>query len=342
MKILFPDRIVNRHVGGNTTYAVALRDGLISRGHAVGTIPSAGHPIPTMLMETGYGMTSQSGVVLHYSADTGPLLPVRTPSVLTVHGVASRWIDVARTPRQEWVWRQRVGRAIKSTGALITVSESAADDISEIFGVERSEITVIHHGIDHERFASRQSLSDEVSCKLNGRPFALYLGNVEPRKNLVELVRAFERPQLKQAGVQLVIAGRPAWNFTEAMREISDSSITTYLGFVSDSDRIALMQSAELFVFPSLYEGFGFPVLEAMAAGTPVVASRRGSLAEVAGPSWNLAQLDADSIANEVSNALEAANWRRNVIAEGQAWARQFTWEASLQAHLSTYRKVVQ
>ncbi|NYD68524.1 glycosyltransferase family 4 protein [Agromyces atrinae] len=339
LRVHFPERIVERHVGGNTTYARQLRDGLRRRGVETGLIPSGKHPATTALAETMYGLRRHPGAVLHYSADTGPLLPTRGASVVTVHGVASRWISVARSPLQEKLWRARVARAIRSTQRVITVSTSAADDVAAVFDIDPARITTIPHGMDVDHFSAPTDLSPELRAIVPAE-YVLYLGNIEPRKNLVELVRAFSRPELARTGITLVIAGKPAWNFDEAMAAIASAPNVLHLGFVSDSDRIALMQAAQAFVFPSLYEGFGLPVLEALAAGTPVVASRRGSLREVAGPAREIVDLDEAGIASALVDALGDAAWRAVAPVDGPAWARRFAWDDSVERHLSVYRAV--
>lgn len=341
MRVLFPERIVDRHVGGNTTYARRLVAGVEAAGHATGRMPAGGHPAVTAALETAVGLRRRRGTVLHHSADTGPLLRGRTPSVVTVHGVASRWTNVARSPLQERVWRGRVRRAIRSTDALITVSESSADDVAAVFDVDRDAISVIPHGVDHDVFASPVPLEGRLRV-LAERPYALYLGNIEPRKNLLALVEAFESAAVRSSGVQLVLAGRPAWDCDDVLERVARSRNSVHLGFVDDRERAALLQHTELFLFPSLYEGFGFPVLEALAAGVPVAASRRGSLAEVAGPSWHLEDLGAGGIADAVTAALSDDAWRRRVRDEGPRWAARFSWDTSVRAHLNVYAEVLQ
>jgi len=340
LKVLMPSRIVDRNVGGNTTYAQNLQAGLLDRGIAVGRIPAASTPALTLLRESLTGvLPGDAGEVLHYVADTGPLLRTRRPSVVTVHGVASRWISSARTPLQERTWRTRVARAIASTDHVITVSRSSADDIVAVFGVDPARITTIPHGIDVNRFAEPAALSADVHHALPAR-FALYLGNIDPRKNLVPLIDAFDAGALGRAGLPLVIAGKPAWNAGESMARIGAATNVHYLGFVSDSDRTALMQRCELFVFPSLYEGFGFPVVEALAAGAVVVSSRRGSLAELAGPSLGFEGLDAAGIEAGVLSALEDSAGRARCLDEGSGWARRFSWAESVGRHLEVYARV--
>jgi glycosyltransferase involved in cell wall biosynthesis len=141
--------------------------------------------------------------------------------------------------------------------------------------------------------------------------------------------------------VPLVIAGRKAWNYDSILDTINSSPHTHYLGFVPEAERVALMQNAELFVFPSLYEGFGFPVLEAMAAGTPVACSNRGALSEISGPALRLSALDAVSMSAELAEWLADSVRRDSVRNEGKEWVRQFSWDVCVEKHLEVYRKVI-
>ncbi len=339
LRVLMPARIVDRHVGGNTTYARELEKGLLERGIPTGRIPMGRNAVETLIRETREGRRGgEAGDVLHYTSDTGPLLPTRRPSLLTLHGVASRWVSVARNPVQEATWRTRVRAAIATTQRLVTVSESSRNDIAEVFGVPTERISVIYHGIECDQYATPHMLSAGLAHLL-ARPFVLYLGNIEPRKNLVAAVDAFESARVRALGVPLVIAGKPAWNSTQTMERLETATNVTHVGFVSDSDRVALMQACRLFLFPSLYEGFGFPVLEAMAAGAPVLTSRRGSLAEVAGPASVIDDLSSEGIAAGVVAALSGETDAAAAEA-GRAWVRRFTWDASVEAHLAIYREL--
>ncbi len=137
-----------------------------------------------------------------------------------------------------------------------------------------------------------------------------------------------------------MIAGRPAWDYEPILRAIDSSDSVEYLGFVSDADRQRLLNRARLFVFPSLYEGFGFPVLEALAAGTPVICSDRGSLAEVAGPAVRFEGLDSEAIADGIFNVLQDGQGLSSLQTEGPRWAGRFTWAASAEAHLRVYGEI--
>lgn len=341
MRILMPERILDRQVGGNTTYARNIARGLYERGIEVGRIAAGRNPLHTAALETRAAVNEKNdGSVLHFVADTGPLLAAKSPAVVTVHGVASRWITTARTRRQEFIWRQRVASAIRNTQRIITVSNSSADDIADVFRVPKESITVIPHGIDTEIFRGDASLSEEVQKKLPAE-FALYLGNVEPRKNLIALIQAIDAISKTSAAIPLVISGRAAWNYEETMTAIDSSPNVIYLGFVSDDDRRALMQRCKVFVFPSLYEGFGFPILEAMAAGAPVLSTDKGSLAEVRGPARTIVGTDADSIAASISSAIVDTAWLHDASDAGRNWADNFSWDKSVQAHIEVYRELL-
>lgn len=332
-----PSRILDRNVGGNTTYARELASRLDVHGIRVGKLQAGPHPIATLLAETVESRRRRSDSVIHFVADTGPMIRPAIPSVVTVHGVASRWIRTARNRSQETVWRSRVAAAIRVTDRVITVSESSADDISSIFKIKREEIAVVPHGIDSSKFSRSNILSAEVSRRIPD-DFLLYIGNIEPRKNLIELVHAVE---MDISLPPLVIAGKPAWNYRESLEAINSARRTIYLGFVADEDRAALMQACTAFVFPSLYEGFGFPVLEAMAAGAPVVTTDRGSLREVAGPAMILDGVDRESINTGLRLALADASWLREAGHKGQLWADKFSWDASVARHAEIYRSLL-
>lgn len=335
-KVYYPGRILERNVGGNTTYTRAIAEGIKEYGWEVDTLPYHSKAPVTALMEQYSALQKPvPRELVHYSADTGPLIPVRRPSVVTVHGVASAVAEGVRNPVQEFTWRSRVRAAMRFTDALITVSESSSETLQDVFGIDAAKINVIPHGIDVDLFSTPAVASPEVLDRLP-EDYLLYLGNIEPRKNIIELVNAVDRLALP-----LVVAGRAAWNSEDIERRIAESPNTVRVGFVSNADRVYLLQHCRAFLFPSLYEGFGFPVLEAMAAGAPVLATRRGSLRDVAGPAGHIQDVTADAIEEALNTYLNDNTWLAQVKDEGRAWANEFSWANSVAAHHRLYEELV-
>ena len=339
MRILMPGRILERQVGGNTTYTREIAERLRRRGHEIDAMRYAKSAPITAMLETIVGLSTSTrrADILHYTADTGPLLGTRLPTLVTVHGIASRHTQVARTSAQDRVWRTRVQRAIDAADRVITVSQSSAQDIVAEFSVDPDRLSVIPHGIDHMGSPSGE-ISRRVSEVLEGAPYLLYLGNIEPRKNLDQLVNAVG---YDARAPRLVIAGRPAWNFESTMDQIATAPNVTYLGYVSDAERAALLRGCLLFLFPSHYEGFGLPVLEAMSYGAPVLCSNRGSLAEVGGPAFRLDSLEGEGIRSRIDEVLSDEQAPAKARETGPAWASRYTWASSALAHEQVYKELL-
>ncbi|MCS7050659.1 MAG: glycosyltransferase family 4 protein, partial [Thermomicrobium sp.] len=203
---------------------------------------------------------------------------------------------------------------------------------------------VIPHGVD-DQFFPRPAAEREAVRRRYGlhRPFVLHVGTIQPRKNVLRVVRAFEMLASKDPELELVLAGKRGWLAAPIEEAIATSPFRSrihWLGHVDDRDLPALYSAAAVFVFPSLYEGFGLPVLEAMACGVPVVTSRRGSLAEIAGPALVCDPLDVADIARAIETArLPAA--RETLIAAGRTHAARFTWTYTAQQTLAVLCEVL-
>lgn len=346
MIIRLSGRAITNETGGNTTYARKLFEQLTLRPTVtVSKMPSSRYPVVNLALENLEALHfRRADTVLHYTADTGCVIrPLRGVAITTVHGIASQHIETGRTYWQEKIWRARVGQAIKNSDRVITVSQTSAKDIAEVFGISQDKIDVIYHGIDKSYFSespTTNSLIELANKDFIRRPFALYVGNIEPRKNVYNLALAFESERLKKAKIPLIVAGRPAWNSEETLQLLKNSKNVIYLGAVSHEAKIALMKSCSLFLFPSLYEGFGFPVLEALASGSAVLTSDRGALSEIRGTSMLFNGLDSESMEEDILAALEIGQTDEDKN-KGIAWARRFTWEASVDQHLDSYAKAL-
>jgi glycosyltransferase involved in cell wall biosynthesis len=261
--------------------------------------------------------------------------------VLTIHDLAFRKFPET-APLATRRWLARLDRALRQAAEVIVPSEATRDDLIELYPVKPERVTVIHHGVDRERI--HPASEDEVERAraahgVHGR-YVLFLGGLEPRKNLPRLVRAYARVSTDAA---LVIAGASvSWNpegrdeLDEALSSLpADARKRVVLtGYLGTRDKVALLTGAEALVFPTLYEGFGFPLLEAMACGTPVLTSNTSSLPEVAGDAALLVDpLDEEAIAHGIDRLLEDAGFRRRLIEAGDRRVERFTWDASARKH---------
>lgn len=222
--------------------------------------------------------------------------------------------------------RRALGR-----GAWVQADSAfVAAEVSEAFDLAPARVRVVHPGVPPlpRPEPGEAGLVDALLPDGCGR-FVLSVGTAEPRKDLPGLVRAFDR--LAVTDVALVLAGPPGWGeaaLTEAISQAGSRARIVQTGWVEDSVRAALYRRASVLAYPSLYEGFGFPPLEAMAAGVPVVATRAGSLPEVLGDAALLVEPgDHEGLAAALASALDDAALRQQLVARGTAQAARFSWD---------------
>ena len=269
-------------------------------------------------------------------------------TVLVVHDLA--WAVYPRTaPQIDERWRRRFAKAVRGCGAVIVPSASAKGDLVARYGVPEERVHAIAHGVDAAAFASVSGARVREARTRFGIPerYVLFVGGLEPRKNLVQLVRAFAASGVEAA---LVIAGgRVRWFPAEEARVWSEvrrlpepaRSRVVMTGYLSDEDKHVLMAGARALAYPSLYEGFGFPVIEAMAAGTPVLTSNVSSLPEVAGGDAVLVDpKDVPAIADGLRRVLEDDELRERLVGPARARAAGFTWEATARRTAEVLRSV--
>jgi glycosyltransferase involved in cell wall biosynthesis len=248
-------------------------------------------------------------------------------------------------------WRRRFAASLAGAPAVIVPSASAANDLRESFGVPSDRTHVVHHGVDAEAFAPVPEAAVDAVRRRHGiaGPYLLFVGGIEPRKNLDNLVRAFAR--CEAGSHSLVLAGGPVRWFPEAAEHL-DAAIERLpesvrerivrTGYLGERDKVALLSGATVLVYPSLYEGFGFPVLEGFAAGVPVLTSNVASLTEVAGDAAVLVDpTDVDAMANALSELIADDDLRAVLSAAGVARASRFTWESTARATATVLRGAV-
>lgn len=273
----------------------------------------------------------------------------RTPAVLTVHDLSFLRVPECFVPRFREYLEAAVSRAVGRARLILADSASTRQDLIELMAVEPERVTVLYPGVE-ARFApvaDRASL-DPVRRRY-GLPerFVLGLGTLQPRKNFEGLVDAFGKLLAARgdtslfADLCLVIAGGRGWMYEKILSHIERSGLghrIQLLGFVEDADLPALYNLASVFAFPSWYEGFGVPLLESMACGTPVISADNSSLPEVVGDAGLLVSAgDPDALADAIGRLLTDQQLRGRCIAAGQGRAAQFSWPAAARQLLTVY-----
>jgi glycosyltransferase involved in cell wall biosynthesis len=290
--------------------------------------------------------------VYHGPAVFLPLLKLGYRTVVTIHDLVS-FLFPETVPRKYAVYMRLMTRlAVRSADRIIAVSNSTRDDLRRVLRVPDDKVVVIHEAVAPEFAAPPGAEAIEAVAHRYGirPPYCLFVGNVEPRKNLARLIAAFgllraraERPGAARAP-QLVLVGTRGWLYNGILAAVDvqgGAPDIVFTGYVPPADLPALYAGAACFVFPSLYEGFGLPVLEAMAAGAPVVASRVGAIPEVAGDAALLVDPQRPAeLAEAIQTVLGDAALRARLVERGRGRARLFTWETVARETLGVYESV--
>lgn len=282
--------------------------------------------------------------VVHYPASIGPL-DGGNNVVVTVHDcIFMRHPDWFRWERAEY-YRWAGSRSARRAGRVIADSEATAHDLRELIGVPTSRIDVVPLGVGDQFLPSTPAAITAARMRYRlPESYYLYVGTLEPRKNIAALVRAWDRisGEIKE---ELVIAGRAGWKTEEmlaAIREAKHRDRIHLPGFIEQEDLAALICGARAFVWPSLFEGFGLPVLEAMACGTPVLTSNASSLPEVAGEAALLVNPECEeAIAEGLMRLSRDDVLRARLASAGLQRAAEFTWGQTAEMTLKVYERVV-
>lgn len=278
-------------------------------------------------------------------------LPALTPcrSIVTIHDcIHLRFPQYLPNRLAHGYARAALWTATHRSDRVLTVSEASKQDILTFFDIPADKITVIPNAIDDCFFVQPPDKNIE---RIRERyqlqaPFLLYVGNVHPHKNLERLLDAFYKVRsLGHDDLTLLIIGDDITRYAKLRRAVHRYQLHRYvrfLGFVPNETLRVLYHLARAFVFPSLYEGFGLPPLEAMASGTAVVTSNVSSLPEVTGDAAILVDPHSqDAIAGGICRVLEDNVFREELVTKGQARAKQFSWDRSIQHTLEIYRETL-
>jgi alpha-1,3-rhamnosyl/mannosyltransferase len=271
------------------------------------------------------------------------------PAVVTIHDIIHLLFPQFLKNRLALLYaRLMIGRSLRLGRRIITVSESTRDDVQDFFGIGGSALRVVYNGVDE---VFRRALpAEEIQAKLQRfrlrAPYLLFVGNPKPHKNVENLLRAYARAlELAPGDTTLACVGDRDGESARLhflCRSLGIAERVAFLGHVAEDDLPALYQGALAFLYPSLYEGFGLPVVEAMASGVPVITSTSAALREVASGSADLVNPhDVEDIAKAIVRCITSPEHRRALAAKGILRSADFDWRTTAERTLEIYREAM-
>jgi glycosyltransferase involved in cell wall biosynthesis len=269
----------------------------------------------------------------------------RGKSVITIHDLGFM-ISPQEWPNRhvQTYFRKWVPLCAENADLLIADSQNTRKDIIKLLEIPEEKIRVIYIGIDEIYQPGKHKNKPLSLLKKLPRKYILFTGTLEPRKNLTRLIQSFSLFKKEGGKEKLVIVGEKGWSYEsifEAVEKLNLEKEVIFAGYLPQEDLASAYQGASLFLFPSLYEGFGLPPLEAMASGVPVVASRTSSLPEVLGEAAILVDpYNIEEIAQAMKNVLRDEDLRLSLIEKGLARAKLFSWEKAARKTLEVYKEL--
>lgn len=272
------------------------------------------------------------------------LLPVskQCRTVVTFHDLIFELFPQFYTWKSRlWQWQMNYSYLARWADTIIAISQSTKRDLIDIYNVDNSKIEVVYEGVDDAYFEIPDSQAiQQVKSKFKiDNDFIYYVGSIEPRKNIVAIVRAFAALQSNE--FKLIISGAKSWLTNPIFEEIEQLKLKEsiiFTGSVSEQEKIILLNQARAFLFPTLYEGFGLPVLEAMAAGCPVITSNVSSLPEVVEGSAILIDPNNQTEINQaLKDIINNEGLARSLSTKGKLQARKFSWDKAARQTLNVF-----
>ena len=363
MRVGIDVHTLGRRKTGNETYVRGLLEGLAAlppdelefvyyytgrpelppaRGAARRLVPH--HPLVRIPLSFPLAFARDRIDVAHFQYLSPPVCPC--PVVLSVHDISYEFHPEYFSPLERLRLRAMIPFAIRRAAQIITLSDFSRRQIQQRYGVreERITITPLAASAAFRRASAGEAPGGPVAALGVEGPYILAVGNLQPRKNLMRLVSAYAA--LRKAGQlehRLVLVGPRAYGaegFLQRVRALGLESHVTVTGYVAEEQLVALYQGADMFVYASLYEGFGLPILEAMACGAPVIASNVASMPEVAGAAALLVDpLSEAELAAAMSRLAGSASLRSELRERGFEQAARFTWRRVAEATRDVYRR---
>ncbi|HER24650.1 MAG TPA: glycosyltransferase family 1 protein [Candidatus Atribacteria bacterium] len=286
--------------------------------------------------------------LLHSPVSAVPIVaPCKT--VLTIHDLTFKIYPKTMQWWDRFYWNFFITQGVKRVERIITDSISTKKDLIKYYNIQKNKVSVIPLCCSSQYYmSSNEFFLNEIKQKYNiNKPYILFVGTLEPRKNISILLKAFniakQKGKLKHS---LVIVGRKGWLFDDIFQIVKNLRMENdviFTGFVPDEDLPSLYHGSDLFVYPSIYEGFGLPPLEAMACGTPVIASNSSSLPEVVGDAGILIDpKDVNAFASVIVRVLNKEELKIEFAKKGKLWAQRFTTEKMAYQTIKVYKKIIE
>lgn len=284
--------------------------------------------------------------IVHDPYEIGPMsfkMPFK--KIITIHDLTPILFPNTFSLTTVLLHKLLLKKTLYTADKIITDSKSTKEDLIFYFKIPDEKIKIIPLGVDEKFKLIDSSTVRKFKNNYNlDFPFILYVGTLEPRKNIPTLLKAFSILRSRNLNYKLVIAGEKGWKYKAIFDTISDLNLQNdviFTGYVSDDDLPLLYNAADLFVYPSLYEGFGLPPLEAMACGTPVITSNTSSLPEVVGDAGILLDpVDIEGLANSIHNVLFDNELKQNIVRKGLERSKMFNWEKCARETLFAYTSI--
>jgi len=370
MKVAIEARALSNQGGGVNRYVRNLLTSLLKKGEELSCYPiidrysrvglSASHPIIVkrygdiglswwLNYQVEKRLRGMDIDVMHYTKADVPRKK-RRPTVVTIYDVIPLLLPKGQKLSRRWYWPQALRRAAENSDHIITISEASKKDISERLQVNPDKITV-----------TKLSVEDGLITNLNQpaaeNPYILFVGTIEPRKNVGGLLRAFAKIH-NQIPQRLIIVGKPYKGGREWLRLANQLGIADkveWKGYVKDVTLRQIYEQAQLFVWPSVYEGWGFPAQEAMACGVPVIVSNGGALPEVVGDAGEIVNFGTENVADRIKDqefidqlgermlsVLGNPTRQAQMRERGRKRARLYNWDMVATQTVDVYKKVME
>ncbi len=285
--------------------------------------------------------------LLHIPGFAGPLLKGKYRKVTTVHDLIGMIYPHNLGRISRFYWQKWLPLCVKNSDIIIADSENTKNDIMRLLHVPADKITVIYLAADeHFRPMSKVESSLNILRKYGiNKKYILNVGTIEPRKNIVSLVEAFGKyKKHSEEDILLVVAGKKGWDYQRCKHRVQELGLdqeVVFCDYVEEDDLPLLYSLAEVFVYPSFYEGFGLPVLEAMSCGIPVISSNVSSLPEITGDAALLIDPNSiDSIKAALAKILDDKQFAKTLSGRALERSRFFSWENTVEKTIEIYRKL--